>query len=762
MQERLKRATTLAVAVAASFFSGEKLYAAPQSGVTQGMLLRIGPKGEPAGPCPLKHTDVKAEISGFISRVTVTQEFENAYQEKIEAVYTFPLPQSAAVDDMIMLIGDRTVRGKIKRREEARAIYEAARNAGYSAALLDQERPNIFTQAVTNIRPGERVKVTIRYVETLKFENGAYEFMFPMVVAPRYIPRRLGDAARITPPMTPPGTRAGHDISVDVTLDAGLPINFLRSVTHDIDMARPTPRTATLHLKNKTEIPNKDFVLQYDVSGKAISDAVLAHRDQRGGFFTVILQPPSRAPAPDITPKELVFVLDTSGSMMGFPIEKAKETMKLAFEGLNPRDTFNLITFSGDTHILFPHPVPATPENLRQAQNFLASRSGRGGTEMMKAIRAALDPSDVQDHIRVVCFMTDGEVGNDMEIIAEVQKHPNARVFAFGIGSSTNRFLLDKMAEYGRGEVEYVGLEDDGSAAAKRFHERVQSPLLTDISVDWGGLPVSDVYPRRIPDLFSAKPVILTGRYSAAAKGSIRLRGKVAGKVFTREIPIALPQSENGHDALAPLWARRHIDDLMGQEWAAMQSGKPSLNVKDAVTQAGLDYHLMTQFTSFVAVEETVVTEGGKLRRVEVPVEMPHGMSYEGVYGEKDEARPIPMARMGAVGGFASGPAGGIYRRQQQAPRSAEPVLRDKVDLKEVEQPSRKVDPSLLFQTSAKVRVQIWVTDTSAETLAQFKALGVDVISVPQTGKLVLATLDPAKLLDLAKLSAVRYISPQN
>ena len=375
-------------------------------------------------------------------------------------------------------------------------------------------------------------------------------------------------------------------------------------------------------------------MLQYDVSGKRIEDAVLAHRDQRGGFFTVILQPPDQTPAQDITPKELVFVLDTSGSMSGFPIEKAKETMKLALDGLNPRDTFNLITFSGDTHILFPRPVPATPENLRQAQSFLASRSGSGGTEMMKAIRAALDPSDDQDHIRVVCFMTDGEVGNDMQIIAEVQKHPNARVFAFGIGSSANRFLLDKMAEYGRGEVEYVGLEDDGSAAAKRFHQRVQSPLLTDIRVDWNGLPVADVYPKRIPDLFSAKPVILSGRYSSAAKGVIRLHGKMAGKDFTREIAVALPQSEPRHDVLAPLWARRRIDDLTDQE---------------AITQLGLEYNLMTQFTSFVAVEESVVTEGGKPRRIEVPVEMPHGMSYEGY---RTEATWLPEE---AIGPDASG-----------------------------------------------------------------------------------------------------------
>ena len=248
----------------------------------------------------------------------------------------------------------------------------------------------------------------------------------------------------------------------------------------------------------------------------------------------------------DVTPKELVFVLDTSGSMSGFPIEKAKETMKLALDNLYPADSFNLITFSGDTHVLFPAPRPATKENLEKAQAFLASRSGGGGTEMMTAIKAALDPSDAQNHLRIVCFMTDGYVGNDMAIIDEVQKHPNARVFAFGIGGSVNRFLLDKMAEHGRGEVEYVGLNDDGSAAARRFHERVRNPLMTDIAIDWNGLPVADVYPQRIPDLFSAKPLMLTGRYTAAGSGTIRLKGKMSGREFVREIP---DQSSGGNGA---------------------------------------------------------------------------------------------------------------------------------------------------------------------------------------------------------------------
>jgi Ca-activated chloride channel family protein len=818
----------------ATLRSSQVLVTAAQESETQGALQVLDATGNPQAICPLKHTSVKAEISGFISRVVVTQQFENPFKEKIEAVYTFPLPQNAAVDDMTMLVGDRTVRGRVLRREEAQAVYEAAKTGGKVASLLDQERPNIFTQSVANIMPGEQIKITISYVETLKYEDGSYEFVFPMVVGPRYIPGSatgptvssgngfapdtdsVPDASRITPRPVAKGMRVGHDISLEVALDAGVAIENVSSGSHAIDMQRPNVAQAQVRLKNSSVIPNKDFILRYDVAGKNISDALLTHRSERGGFFTLILQPPERVTVSDVTPKELVFVLDTSGSMSGFPIEKAKETMKLALDSLYPADTFNLITFAGDTHILFPEPVTATPENLQKAQAFLASRSGGGGTEMMKAIKAALDPSDAQGHVRIVCFMTDGYVGNDMGIIAEVRNHPNARVFAFGIGSSVNRFLLDKMAEHGRGEVEYVALSDDGSAAARRFHERVRNPLLTDISLEWNGLPVADVYPQRVPDLFGAKPVILTGRYTSAGTGVVRLKGKMSGRDFVRDIPVALPEAKTQHDVLAPLWARARIDDLMGQDFNGMQRGTMRPELKETITNLGLEYRLMTQFTSFVAVEEMIVTDGGTPRRVDVPVEVPEGVSRQGVFGEGEVmgfiggagksrvmlapsaaiqsssvsetvnvtssgSRRPPKRESRKMGG--GGPGNGGGRGIALGSGRGAAVTDAEVPLTPDEQKRllllTKLHPSILtvverlktkgtpgvdevkFIRGEKAEVQIWLTDKSADALAKLKELGFEVILDPKSAKLVIGRLPIENLQKLAELKFVRYVAPQ-
>ncbi len=748
------------LATALALTAGLSLTAAPQRRAdrrppkpTQGTLAYVTKGGEPM-LCPLKHTDVRADISGPIARVTVTQEFFNPTSEVIEAVYTFPLPHRGAVDDMTMKVGDRTISGVIKKKEDARKIYENARNNGQTAALLDQERPNIFNQSVANIPPGGKVEIQIRYLEAVPYEAGTYEFVFPMVVAPRYIPASVSDGDKISPPVTPPGTRAGHDISVSVNVDAGMDIQKIESPTHEVDVKRPNGSHATVALKDQASIPNKDFLLRYTSATGKIQDAILTHADAKGGYFTLMLQPPARPANAEITPKEIVFLIDTSGSMHGFPLDKIKETMRMAFDGLHPKDTFNLITFSGDEHVLFKNPVPATRENIDVAWKFLNGQRGSGGTEMMKGIKAALDPSDAQDHIRITCFMTDGEVGNDDDIIREVKKHQNARVFAFGIGSSVNRYLLDNIARFGRGEVEYVGLGDDGSAAAKRFHERVQKPLLTDVWVDWNNLPVGEMYPSRIPDLFSAKPLVITGRYTGAVKGTIKLHGKVAGRDFVREIQVNFSANEPAHEALPSLWARAKVAELECDDFRNEK--------QEPITQLGLDYRMMTKYTSFVAVEDRVVNEGGRQRRVQVPVEMPAGMSYRGVYGDRDDKemnapRPSMVAQSSGRGGAwfggrtASPPA--IMPERDMSVRKSMPE-----PISQPEQKSKMDSTLQRADAGTTYEVLIAVVDLNPAVLARLKSTGLQIVSTQ--GGVVRAKATGAQLLKLASMAEVTSIRP--
>ena len=805
---------------------------------TAGSLGIIGKDGSLSGTCPLRHTEVRGAISGFLARVNVTQTFENPASQNIEAVYTFPLPDNASVDDMTIQVGTRTVRGVIRKREEARAIYEHAKQTGHVAALLDQERPNIFTQAVANILPGEQITVTISYLQTLEYEDGAYQFVFPMVVAPRYIPGqpigkqaggwapdtdKVPDASKITPHVAPEGTRTGHDISIELALDAGVPLLQLSSVSHQIEIDRTGASSATVRLKNLTDIPNKDFVLKYDVAGEQIADAVLSQAESQtvsrakaapGGYFTLILQPPAQLSESDITPKELVFVLDTSGSMMGFPIEKAKELFNHALDELYTGDTFNLITFSGDTRVLFPEPVYPTAENIRKAREVLNAQHGSGGTEMMKAIRAALTPSDSQDHLRVVCFLTDGEVGNDLGIIGEIQKHPNARVFAYGIGNSVNRFLITSMGKAGRGDSEVVTLNDKADAAAHRLYQRLRAPVLTDVSIDWHGLPVDEVLPRKLPDLFTGKPLVVSGRYTAPANGSIIIHGKRAGAEFTREVPVHFNSSSSPDTTLSTFWARRKIDDLMSRDWSGLQTGAVQPEVQKEITQLGLSYRLMTQFTSFVAVEERVVTTNGKPQRMEVPVEMPEGMSYEGVFGGNPEMQfdrlasfatiksggntfhrqMAPSAGLapgivgaGSGGGIGSvsggGIGGGVY---VPAPKLAAPTaVTTEPEVAELSptpnaKPTTerallesKLSPAVLARfdcwkkqaadcklaADGTIELQLFLKELSPTVLDQLKSLGFQLSQDRAQQKTVIGRVPLDKLIELARMETITFVS---
>jgi Ca-activated chloride channel family protein len=582
----------------------------------QGTLEAATPEG-PARPFVLEHTYVVAEVTGFVSAVTVTQRFKNPFSTPVEAIYVFPLPEDAGVDAMTLKAGARVIKATIQKREQARRLYEEARAQGRRAALLDQERPNIFTQSVANLLPGEPVEVTLRYVARLAFDDGAYTLNFPMVVGPRYIPgaplagesqgsgtspdtTEVLDASRLTPPVE----RTGRDISIEVRLEAGTVIEQLWSVSHRLTEARESSSRTVITLDPADRVPNRDFILRWSVSGEHLRAAVLGSGGP-DGTFALMLNPPAQTAEKDITPRELVFLIDTSCSMTGEPLAAAKRAMDLALGHLRPDDTFMLIDFADRASSFHDVPLLATPPNVARARAYLMALPASGGTNQLDGIRRALDRPTEAGRLRLVLLMTDGYIGNEREVFAETTRLlGSARLFGFGIGGSVNHYLLSRLSEAGRGFSQYVRTDEDPTAAVERFVRRIERPVLTDVALQWEGLEVRDVLPVHVPDLFDAQPLIVVGRYRRPGVGTVTLRGLVKGRMVELPTRVELPEQPTA-SGLTTLWARAKVEAL-----DRLQHFGETPDAIEAITTLGLEYHLVTAYTSFVAVEQTPVTGG--------------------------------------------------------------------------------------------------------------------------------------------------------
>jgi Ca-activated chloride channel family protein len=610
--------------------------------------------GEKTLGLPLVQTSFDTVVTGTIAETSVTQVFGNPFDHAIEAVYVFPLPDDGAVDDYWMRIDERTIHGIMKTRDDARETYENARQQGKSAALLEQERPNIFTQSVANIPPGESIEVEMHVVQPLHQENGRYELALPTVVGPRFIPGapkvgqpssgggripdtdRVPDASRITPPVVPPGKVSCAKLDLSVVVDAGMPIQNLRSKYHTVDVNR-AGHSVALELAREDELPNRDFVLSWEAAGKAPQASLMTQRVDDDGYFTLTIQPPESVAVEQARGRELIFVVDNSGSMSGRPIETAKDAMRYSLNHMGPNDAFQVVRFSEAASALGPAPLPNTPENVKRGLQYVDDMAGMGGTQMIEGIKAALEMPHEPDRMRIVLFMTDGYIGNEREIFDEIDKRiDDTRLFSLGVGNSVNRYLLDGMSKVGRGAVTYMGLEEKPDEVVDRFYERIDRPVLTDVEIDWGDLPVTEVVPARVPDLFAGQPVVVFGRLSGKATGAATLRGRQGGKKVEMEVPFETAGKEGG-TGLASMWARKKIDDLLG--YPNVRSGQPGFDdIEKTVTALAIERRIMTEYTSFVAVDEKrVANPDGTYETVQVPVEQPEGVDYAMTVGNDDE-----------------------------------------------------------------------------------------------------------------------------
>jgi len=610
-------------------------------------------------PVPLKHTDVKASITGYIASVDVTQHFHNPFNSKIEALYVFPLPHNAAINEFVMTIGDRKIRGIIRERAEAEKIYQAARQQGYTASLLTQERPNIFTQAVANIEPGKQIDISIRYFHTLAYVDGWYEWHFPMVVGPRFNPPAqlamndssidvtpvpldqtgIGAAPRgaagasgqkVEVQYLRPTERSGHDISLSVNLQAGVKIEELAAPSHRSDL-RSEGTAADVRLASADSIPNKDFILRYRVAGEKLKSALLTSRDEKSGYFTLMLYPPKSLEHLPRKALELVFVIDVSGSMSGKPLAQANAAVRSALKMMRADDTFQIIKFASDAQLMSDKPLTASPENIPRGMTYLDENFGGGGTMMIegidKALRAPADPS----RLRFVCFLTDGFIGNEREILAAIHERlGTSRIFSFGVGDSVNRYLLDHMAKMGRGAAAYLSIEEKAEPVMEAFFERISHPALTDIAIDFGSMKVSEVYPESVPDLFVGRPVILTGKFTGSGKATVHVKGRAGGEMLDTPLAIDLNDATKSNPALRPIWARMKISELADR--SAWQSVS---DLAGQIKNLALEHGLMSAYTAFVAVDATRRTDGTFGTTVAVPVPTPEGVKYENTVPEK-------------------------------------------------------------------------------------------------------------------------------
>ncbi|HNP37654.1 MAG TPA: marine proteobacterial sortase target protein [Woeseiaceae bacterium] len=602
-------------------------------------------------------TDVDMQINGLVARVSVRQSFLNTGADWAEGVYVFPLPEQAAVDHMRLHIGERFIEGEIREKEAARQEYEAARAAGKRASLVEQQRPNLFTTAVANIAPGETVIVEIEYLEDLRYEDGKFSLRFPMTLTPRYMPgtslpdrqgngwsadtSQVADASLISPPMV--ARAKDQNASLHISLNAGMPLDIIASRYHPITVKEQSGRY-DIQLKSPSVPLDHDFELVWrPIIGSEPQAMVFTETVNDVPYYLLMVMPPAGEPdASYAMPREMIFIIDTSGSMHGTSIAQAKRALQRALQGLRATDEFNVIAFSSDSVPLFRQSMPVDARSLSLAEQFVAGLEAEGGTEMRGALELALHKLPDESHLRQVIFITDGAVGNEEELFSLIgERLGQGRLFTIGIGSAPNSWFMRKAAEVGRGSFTMISALNEVGEKMDRLFEKIEQPQVTNITVDWPGGVIAQSYPSVVPDLYAGEPVLVKARIGGPidGAGTIRISGNTLHGAWQHELSLSSAGSEqhSGEQSereqsigVAALWARARIADLLD----AGRRGRDADEVRGAVTATALAHHLVSQYTSLVAVDKTPArASSDPLRRDQVANRMAWGQSAEAIFG---------------------------------------------------------------------------------------------------------------------------------
>jgi len=612
-----------------------------------GLLLRSKTPGKYV-EAPRLQTDIDVKVTGVISRTIITQRFENPSTGWVEGIYVFPMPENAAVDTLKMQIGDRFIEGKIKERKEAKRIYE-------KASLIEQERPNMFTNSIANIGPGETVIVQMEYQETVAQNKGIFSLRIPLVAAPRYVSKPViysvklnsdtgmgqvnlsdpvPDRNRITPPVARPGDGVTNPVTLNISLDAGFPIDNLVSPSHQIAVKTRGDTSAIINLAKGETPANKDFVISWQATaGLAPTAALFREKVGEEEYLLAIVPPPRPVRNPSTQtakiPREIIFVIDNSGSMAGPSIRQARQALLRALDRLTPRDRFNIIRFDDTMEELFPNTVRGDKENLDTAKRFVRNLKAEGGTEMLPALKASLvdaSPNDTST-LRQVVFLTDGAIGNETLLFEEIKRNRGrSRIFTVGIGSAPNSFFMTRAAEYGRGSFTYIGSTKQVAKGMTKLFEKLENPVMTDLVATWQGAKVTDMTPASLPDLYAGEPVIIAARMKKVS-GNLELSGNLAGVPWLINLPLDKAAVGKG---IGKLWARRKISDLEGQRLNSQDWKK----VDAQILQTALAHHLVSRLTSLVAVDLTPSRpQGEALTTRNLPLQLPEGWNFDKVFG---------------------------------------------------------------------------------------------------------------------------------
>ncbi|MET1256425.1 marine proteobacterial sortase target protein [Aliikangiella maris] len=612
---------------------------AKDSEVAGGQLKLKNSKGSEF-PALTMNTQVQIDVAGMMARSRLTQIFTNPSTEWVEGTYLFPLPEKSAVDHLTIKIGERLIVGEIQEKHQARKNYEAAKKAGKKASLVEQQRANIFSNQVANIAPGETIEVMIEYQQDLTFDLAeGFSLRFPLTITPRYTPlptlveefssfeqglQTKTPAKQLLQPAFVEPDSAINQVSIQVNLNSGVPVDLIKSDSHEIDILPFSDSQYRIELSSvKQYKADRDFLIRWKpVQGAAPKAAIFSEIIENEKFVSLMIMPPQQEQSIDLA-RELIFILDISGSMAGESIEQAKKALLFGLNTLNDGELFNLIVFNNHARSLFQDAQVVNQKTKAQARAYVQELVAEGGTEMLSAMQLALTGETQLNRIRQVVFLTDGAINNESALFQKIANDlGDSRLFTVGIGSAPNAFFMKRAAQFGRGSFTFVANTQDSESKMRQLFSQISSPTMSNLMINWQNGIQAEIWPKRIPDLYLGEPLWIKAKVSDL-NGALEINGQMSNAIWQTTINLSSASEQKG---VSQLWAREKIASIMNEH----RHGNVPSDAKQTIVDTAIKHHLVSRFTSLVAIDKTPARVIEKLHEQIVPSILPKGSQLGG------------------------------------------------------------------------------------------------------------------------------------